>query len=72
MKKQILLCTLVGFLGTFLPIFILGLIKVLLLIILQISVSKDILEPVVFIFIFFGITISAVIIKENKYFKNND
>ena len=72
MKKQILLCTLVGFLGTFLPIFILGLIKVLLLIILQISVSKDILEPVVFIFIFFCFTISAGIIKENKYFKNND
>mgnify|MGYP003406904022 len=72
MKKQILLCTLVGFLGTFLPIFIIGLIKVLLLIILQISVSKDILEPVVFIFIFFGITISAGIIKENNYFKNND
>ena len=72
MRKQILLCTLVGFLGIYLPIFILGLIKLLLLLILQLSISKDLLGSTVFLFIFIGFTISWGVMKENNYFKNND
>ena len=71
MKKQILLCTLVGFLGIFLPIFILGLIQFLLLFILGVSIEKNILTPLSLMLVVGGMFIAFCIMNDNKYFKSN-
>lgn len=74
MKKQLLMCVLTIFLGIFISIVTLGLIQFLLLIILGLTINKDVLEFISLVFIAVGIFISFFIIIHNNYFqqKNNN